>query len=111
MRIVITGATGYIGTRLTSLAVKYGHDVVTASRQCPSIGQVTWLFYDLSLVESLALPKATRAVIHLAANTANTNCQHDGVEQVAAQRLIKSAQDLGAKFIFVSRLGLVVGSD
>lgn len=102
MRMVVTGATGYIGTHLTSLALKRGCDVVLASRQKPSIRQTTWLFFDLLSVEPVVLPKGTNVVVHLAANTTNSTCLENESEVVAAQRLIKSAQYAGAKFIFVS---------
>lgn len=102
VRVVITGASGYIGVRLTSLALERGHDVTIASRRRPSAIQAPWLSYDLSLDNSLALPEGTDAVVHLAANTAHTHSRIEGCEVVAAQRLLESARDVGAKFLFVS---------
>ena len=102
MRIVVTGATGYIGTRLTSLALKHGHDIVIAVRQRFSASSVSWLSFDLSSGNSVALPIGTDAVVHLAANTTHANCLGEECEVVAARELIKSAQEVGARFIFVS---------
>lgn len=102
MKVVLTGATGYIGSRLTSLALKHDHEVVMASRQRPGNFSALWLSFDLSLINSVVLPVGTDAVVHLAANTTHTNCLEDENEVIAAQRLIKSVQEAGAKFIFIS---------
>ncbi|MDP1722747.1 MAG: sugar nucleotide-binding protein [Candidatus Gottesmanbacteria bacterium] len=102
MRVVVTGATGYIGSCLTCLASRRGHDVVIASRQRPSTFPASWLPFDLSSDNSIVFPINTNAVVHLAANTTHTNRLKNECELVAAQRLIKSAQEVGAKFIFVS---------
>lgn len=101
MLFVITGASGYIGTRLTSLALKNGHDVLTATRK-RSTSFPAWIPFDLSSEAPLILPAETGVVVHLAANTEHANRLSGERELVAAQRLIKSAQQAGAKFIFVS---------
>jgi uncharacterized protein YbjT (DUF2867 family) len=35
MRILVTGATGYVGSRLVATLLREGHDVVVASRHNP----------------------------------------------------------------------------
>lgn len=102
MKVMVTGATGYIGTRLTTLASTRGHDVILASRERPSSFAASWLPFDLSSDNSVALPAGTNAVVHLAANTTHTSCLSEEGEVVAARKLIKSAQEAGAKFLFVS---------
>lgn len=105
MNIVVTGATGYIGARLTSLAWKRGHEVVIASRQRLSSSSSSispWLSFDLSSANSIVLPVGTDAVVHLAANTQHANGLDEACELAAAKKLIQSAQEAGAKFIFVS---------
>ena len=102
MKIVVTGATGHIGTHFTALAVNRGYDIVEASRRQPTSQITSWLHFDLVSNENIVLPVDTNAVVHLAANTLATNLSDDGVELAAAQKLIKAAQDVGARFIFVS---------
>lgn len=102
MRMVVTGATGYIGTRLTALAMERGCDVVMASREPPAPYGASWVHFDLSLNEVFVLPAGADVVVHLAANTAASNLLDDVGEVAATQRLIKSAQEAGARFVFVS---------
>lgn len=102
MKVVITGATGYVGNRLTSLAIERGCDVVIASRQQPAFTGASWFHFDLASSEVVILPAGTDVVVHLAANTAASNLLDEVGEVAAAQRLIKSAQNAGARLIFVS---------
>jgi NADH dehydrogenase len=68
----------------------------------PSTFSTSQLPFDLSSNNFVVLPTNTDAVVHLAANTTHTNYLTGEREVVAARRLIKSAQEIGAKFIFVS---------
>lgn len=100
---MITGATGYIGTYLTSIAVKYGHHVVIASREKPLLPyQVSWVFFDLLSNHSMTLSTDIEIVIHMAVNTNRSQQLDEDMEVFAAQRLIQSTQAVGAKFIFIS---------
>lgn len=102
MRIAITGATGYIGQTLSSLARKRGHAVVALSRHKLDSLEDQWIPFDLSSTKHLELPSGTGAVIHLAANTSNDSALNENSETMAAQRLNNAANNIGAKFIFVS---------
>lgn len=102
MKIVLAGATGYIGTRLTSLALKKGHEIVIASRQRPLSSALAWIFFDLSSLNLIVIPVGTDVVIHLAANTTQSQDLNADLEVAAAQNLMKVAHEAGAKFIFVS---------
>lgn len=100
MKIIITGATGYIGRRVVLAALRVGHDCVSASR-CPH-QQAPWIHFDLTTASSFVFPPGTGAVIHLAADTSPGLEKNSEIEIKAAQHLIKAAQKIKAKFIFVS---------
>lgn len=102
MKVLVTGATGYIGKRLTSLALKRGHDVVAACRQRPLSFAASWLPFDLASDDSIQLPSGTDCVVHLAANTSSSHGFAEESEVAAAIKIIKAAQEIGARFIFVS---------
>lgn len=100
MKLLITGATGYIGQRLSALAAASGHEVICATRQpCPA--PYAWLPYDLrSPVPEC--PAGTHALIHLAADT-STGAHTDADDEVkAAQALVRCAQQGSARFVFIS---------
>lgn len=100
MRLVITGATGYIGQRLVRHALAQGHEVISASRRAPR-EPVEWLPFDLSSHADFKLPQGVDAVLHLAANTGSI--AGDGsAELQAARRLVNAATGSQATFIFVS---------
>ena len=102
MKMVITGGTGYIGSCLTLLASKRGHEVIVASRQRPTASSVSWVFFDFSTADLFALPEGTDAIVHLAANTTNDKYLEDEREVAVARALVKSAEKVAARFIFVS---------
>lgn len=100
MKLLITGATGYIGQRLSALAAVNGHEVICATRQpCPAA--YAWLPYDLG-GPAPEWPADTQAFIHLAADTSTG--AHTGAENEiqAAQALIRAARQGGARFVFIS---------
>ncbi len=101
MKLVVTGATGYIGGRLTLLASKNDHEVVAASRR-PVAPALCWVPFELSSTATIVFPPGTNAVIHLAADTSSAADVDDEHEVLAARSLIAAAQKLAAKFVFVS---------
>lgn len=99
MKLLITGATGYIGQRLSALAAASGHEVICATRQpCPAT--YTWLPYDLQ-GPAPECPAGTQVLIHLAADTSTSPTNTDD-EVKAAEALIRCAQQGSARFIFIS---------
>lgn len=102
MKLVITGASGYIGAHVARLARKRGYQVLAASRRQPAMADLPWIPFDLTSTVPIELPKGTDAIIHLAALTASAH--HIGAEQelLAAQALLAASKKVSAKFIFVS---------
>ena len=102
MKLVVTGATGYIGCHLLSLATKKGYDVIAASRSRPQTSIFAWLPFELSSIKPLLLPQDTMAIIHLAADTTSMEKVVFQAELLAAQALLKASEKVSAKFIYVS---------
>ncbi len=100
MRLLITGATGYIGERLARYALAQGHEVIAATRRSPGAG-VEWMPFDLSDTAEIVLPAGIKAVFHLATIT-NSDVINPDLEVAAARRLIKASAQAGARMVFVS---------
>lgn len=100
MKLVVTGATGYIGARLLLLASKQGHEVVAASRKPPH--GASWLPFDLASRDPIVFPPGTNVVIHLAADTTSVAIEDSDYELLAARLLIAAAQKVAAKVVFIS---------
>lgn len=100
MKLLITGATGYIGQRVSTLAAARGHEVIYATRQ-PGPASSAWLPYDLR-GPAPACPAGIQALIHLAADTSTGTDAGVDDEVSAAQALIQCAQQGSARFIFIS---------
>lgn len=100
MKFVITGASGYIGRRLTRRAMSAGHEVIAASRR-PIFSATSWLLYDLDKSDAFHVPRGTDVVVHLAIDKSRS--KNHGVDEIrAAQSLIAAANRAGARFLFVS---------
>lgn len=102
MKLLITGATGYIGTRLVKAAIDRGYQVVSLSRQPGRQSEVEWIKYDLAIPVEMTLPDDASAVVHLAANLLAAAGTESIDEVKSARLLLKAASKIGAKFIFVS---------
>ncbi|MDD1009923.1 sugar nucleotide-binding protein [Pseudomonas shahriarae] len=100
MKILITGASGYIGERLAALAFKEGHEVYAASRK-QAQPRYKWLPYDLSS-PTLDIPEGTCALVHLAADTSHNKNTSAEIEIEATRTLIREAQLSQSKLIFIS---------
>lgn len=97
MKILVTGSTGYIGSRFTHIAMNRGHTIVAASRR--PLPDFETMPFDLENPGSrYRLPEHTDVVVHLA-----VMINDDGTRQVeAAKALLEAAQKQNAKFVFVS---------
>jgi NADH dehydrogenase len=100
MKLLVTGATGYIGQPFVSLAAAKGHTIVCASRR-PGPKTHEWIAYDLR-DRAPAFPPDVDAVIHLAADTSGSGMLAPEEEIAAARRLIEYTQRASAKLIFIS---------
>jgi nucleoside-diphosphate-sugar epimerase len=102
MRIIITGATGYIGKRVVKAAVNQGFSVVSMSRRQSGFQKSSWIPYDLAATSVSNLPPKTHALIHLAANTLTAHNTDSAIELRSVRLLLSATEKAGAKFIFVS---------
>lgn len=101
MRLLITGASGYIGMRLVKAAMAEGHETIAASRRrvpCAS----AWVPYDMQSGKAPAVDGPLDAIVHLAANTSGSSPIDAACEQTAALALVALAHRAGARLIFVS---------
>lgn len=91
MKLLITGATGYIGKRLLQGAKSHGYQVVVATKA------------DLDLLSprEFVMPAGIDTVFHLAAIT-DAKLSNPANEIKAASYLFKAAAQKGAKIVFVS---------
>lgn len=101
-KLVVTGATGYIGEELLTRARQGGFHVVAASRHEPSAPHDEWMAYDLASTQTLSLPAGTDAVIHLAADTQSAYYSAPEIEIEGARRLVEAAAKISARLLFVS---------
>jgi len=102
MNLVITGATGYIGSHLSCLAIKRGHHVIAASRKRPNTNVSDWLPFELFSMDSFVLPLDTNVVIHLAAEIASTSPLVNEAEVLAVESLLQATHKIAARFIYIS---------
>lgn len=92
MKIMVTGASGLVGTQLLSLLKKEGHEVVTLSRQSPrSASQRQWDFAG-------TLPAGTLdgidAIIHLAGENIG-----EGRWTAAKKQRIRESRVIGTRLL------------
>lgn len=100
MKILITGASGYIGCRLVKNAIVNNHHIIAASHKSYN-KNLDWIYFDLGEKPSFQLPEPVDVIFHLAANTTNKDI-NEQYEIAAANELISASLECGAKFVFVS---------
>ncbi len=116
MRVLVTGASGFIGTHLLPLLVSRGHEVVAASRRPVRLNGIVWhLSPELSHESdwSRAL-EGVDAVVHLAARSqirpasGLEECLYRRINTEGTARLAKQAADAGVRhFLFLSSVHAV----
>jgi len=114
MDILVTGCTGFIGSRLINLLIEAGHYIYCISRKdaCPAEGKVNHLQYDLSKsLNYKLLPTSLDCIIHLAATMEKTIKDSDIflINISSALHLLEYGKEIGIKkFVFASS-GAVYG--
>lgn len=114
-RVLVTGASGFIGARLITLLAEAGQDVVAvARREVPSTRQLSICWLQADLTQPNALPDdafaAVDQVVHLAGqahsnprDTAESRRQLKATNVMAPAALAHQAATAGvSRFVFVS---------
>lgn len=117
MRVLVTGASGFLGARLVPALIAEGHEVLALTRSASADQKVKDLGGvpvrgDLEGPEPLALPKID-AVVHAAAHFrfAGPRSPYFRVNAAGTSALLKAAEAAGARtFVYVSA-GAVVMDD
>lgn len=111
MKVILTGATGFIGKHLLSFLLKYDFEVISIVRDrgayhCRDNRCLTYEeFYQLDESE---LP-GVDAVVHLAGAAHRTFSDQDAKEanEILTQNIVSKSKSLGVKrFIFISSVGI-----
>ena len=100
MKLLITGASGQLGTDLVLSARNSGHEVIAASHNDLDIT-------DKSLVGRIVGEANIDAIIHAAAWTAVDACESDPQKAMAVNRdgtanIVAAARESGARVIYIS---------
>jgi len=103
-KVLVTGATGYIGAELCRRAARAGWSVVAAARRDPGWPGVAWVPYALGRpIEATALEGCT-LIVHLAAETRSEALAQliDEADEIAAARDLIDRRPAGCRVVFVS---------
>ncbi|BBZ12600.1 NAD(P)H-binding protein [Mycobacterium branderi] len=103
MRILVTGATGYVGSRLVTALLAEGHEVVVATRNPERLGRLGWCDEVSAVVLDATDPASARAALTVAAPLdvvyylVHTIGQPGfrGVDEAAAANLAAAAKSAG----------------
>jgi len=102
MHFLVTGASGYIGSRFIERALEGSHKITSTTRCRNSVKDNEHIYFDLDSQEQISLPNGVDAIVHLAAHTSNEEDMPSDNEVRSAEMLMRAAKKNGAKFLFVS---------
>ncbi len=105
MKILLTGATGYIGKRLLPILVAQGHEIICCVRDknrfyCPEEFQknVTIIEVDFLEIETLiAIPRDIDAAYYLIHSMSGSDNNYDELEKISAENFVESIDKTNAK--------------
>ncbi len=100
MKILVTGASGYIGSSFVKRAMCLGHHVVCASRRDPRLTGA-WVPFDLYSQNKLSLQGDIDLVVHMAAVSRLAEID-ETAEIASANMLVDAAGIVDARIIFIS---------
>ena len=105
MKVLLTGATGYIGKRLLPILVAQGHEVICCVRDknrfyCPKEfeNNVSTIEIDFLNQESLnAIPNDIDAAYYLIHSMSSSSDNYDELESISATNFVKRVNQTNAK--------------
>lgn len=114
MKILITGATGFIGRHVVAEALARGHEVVALSRSVQTGGvpvspRVRWLWHDLASSNELMVDWiGIDTVVHLAAALAGTANEQYRATVLATRHLLAAMRRAGIrKLVGISSIAVL----
>lgn len=112
MKIILTGANGFLGQHLTQFLAAKGHQILALSRGAQRIPVGNFLYKSVDLTEKQSLEQAfeqfkPNLVIHAAAMSKPDECHLDQAaclrhNVTATEYLLASASKMGSRFLYVS---------
>jgi len=106
VRLLVTGASGFVGRHLVAAAIDAGHDVRTLTRRewdgWPGVPPHNRYFGRLPFAWPANAFDGIDAVVHLAADTSSELGPAHAVNVTGTIRLAEAAQRVGASFVFLS---------
>jgi 2-alkyl-3-oxoalkanoate reductase len=112
MRLLVTGATGFLGRHLAIEAVRRGNDVVAIVRRDQESGcrGVETVVTDIRAIEAVELPRPISGVVHLATGNEGDEMADQAVAVDGTRAILRLARREGIpRFVHVSSMSVYGG--